>query len=131
MNLYSYVNDPLTWTDELGLKRGCWQDKFRKRSKSSVKRMRKSFTKKGGARERYLKNLAKDPNAEKIYGKKAVEQMKQGKVPDGYNVHHKKPLFRGGDNSMGNLDLMDEQTHRINSDALHYYPEGQNPYGLN
>lgn len=65
------------------------------------------------------------------FGKAAVERMKAGKVPDNMVVHHKKPLFRGGTNRKGNLILMDKADHSARSSELHWYPEGQNPFGLN
>jgi len=46
-------------------------------------------------------------------------------------VHHKKPLFRGGDNSDDNLMLMDSKYHTDNNKMLHWYEEGQNPYKRN
>ena len=57
--------------------------------------------------------------------------MKKGKVPTGKVVHHKKPLFRGGNNRNSNLDLIDAGFHKKFNKELHWYPEGQNPYGLN
>lgn len=78
-----------------------------------------------------MKYLAKQPDSIKKYGVEAVEKMKQGKVPDGMVVHHKKPLFRSGNNRNNNLDLISEKYHTDNNKALHWYEEGQNPYGLN
>jgi hypothetical protein len=64
-------------------------------------------------------------------GQAGVDRMKKGLVPDGFDVHHKKPIFRGGNNRQSNLVLMDKAYHKANSKALHWYPEGENPYGLN
>jgi len=57
--------------------------------------------------------------------------MKKGDVPTGYVVHHKKPLYRGGNNSYDNLELMKESDHSPKGKygPLHDYPEGQNPFG--
>jgi RHS repeat-associated protein len=125
-DLYAYAPNVWRWLDPFGLT--C---KVRKRSVKSVAQLRRNFEKSGGARSRFLKKLAKDPNAVKKYGKAGVEKMKKGKCPPGMVVHHKKPLFRGGNNSFSNLDLMSKKQHAKNNKALHWYPEGQNPYGLN
>lgn len=104
---------------------------FHKRTVGSVAKLRNLFDKKGGAKEKFLKWLAKQPGTAKKFGPKAVESMKKGKVPTGMVVHHKKPLFRGGTNAKKNLDLIDEGYHRDYNKDLHWYPEGNNPYGLN
>lgn len=57
--------------------------------------------------------------------------MKKGKVPDGFVVHHKKPLFRGGNNRYSNLTLMKADYHKKYNKMLHWYEPGNNPYGLN
>lgn len=49
---------------------------------------------------------------------------------DNMVVHHKLSLFRGGTNRNSNLIVMDKKYHAENNKALHWYPEGQNPYGL-
>jgi RHS repeat-associated protein len=125
--LYAYVGDPLTWHDPMGLG-ACG---LQKRKPSTVAKLRKDFSKKGGARSRFLKKEAAKRGATKKYGKAAVARMKKGQVPKNMVVHHKKPLFRGGDNRSSNLALMSKKKHRKDNKKLHYYPEGQNPFGLN
>ena len=112
-------------------KKGKYPTKYHKRSVEEVSILRKAFTKSGGARELFLKDLAATPGALEKYGQDAFNLMKNGKVPTNMNVHHKKPLFRGGSNNFDNLDLVDSDFHRLNNKALHWYPDGQNPYGLN
>ncbi|OPB11888.1 hypothetical protein BFW91_12110 [Pseudomonas fluorescens] len=125
-NLYQYSPNPLTWIDPWGLKT-C----YHKRTKSEIKKIRANFDKKGGAKEKYMKKMAKDPKSLQKYGPAGVDRMKKGQVPEGFDVHHKKPIFRGGNNRQSNLELMDKSYHKANSKALHWYPEGENPYGLN
>ena len=124
---YNYVENPNLELDLFGLAR----NKYSKRTKSNLKAMRKRFGKSG--RKKFLKRLGKDPVSLKKQGfsDADIKKIQSGKVPDGYVVHHKKPLYRGGNNNHKNLDLMDETYHQQNSKDLHYYPEGQNPYGLN
>jgi hypothetical protein len=56
---------------------------------------------------------------------------RRGQLPPGWIVHHKKPLFRGGNNDFANLRVMRESYHWRLSRRLHDYPEGLNPYGRN
>jgi RHS repeat-associated protein len=128
--LYAYVHDPNSWVDVLGLDCGK-PTKYHKRTTAEVEELRKAFDKSGGARELFLKDLAKDPKSVKRYGVEAVESMKKGNVPKDMVVHHKKPLFRGGTNDHDNLILLDKKYHSDNSKALHWYEEGNNPFGLN
>lgn len=78
-----------------------------------------------------MKKLAKEKGALEKYGAGTLEKMKKGQLPDGKVVHHKKPLFSGGNNRYSNLILMDDSYHRENNRALHWYAEGENPFGLN
>ena len=122
---YSYVRDTNSWIDEFGL--AC--EKYRKRTPKQVARLRKNFENR--LKKRYLKNLSKDKNKIKELGLSGsdVEKLKKGNVPDGYVVHHKKPLYRGGNNSNDNLDLIKRTKHDKDYSAYHNYPEGANPYG--
>ena len=54
-----------------------------------------------------------------------------GTAPPGWEVYHMQPLFRGGDNSYDNLILVPKQWHSDNFFDLHFYPEGNNPFGKN
>ncbi len=125
--LYRYVQDPASALDPYGL--AC--SSLQKRSPAEVKILRSEFERSGGARAKFLRGLAKEEGAVEKYGAQAVKDMEQGKVPQDMVVHHMKPLFRGGDNSTSNLALLDKADHSANSKAYHYYPDGQNPFGLN
>lgn len=105
--LYGYVKDPNGWLDEYGL--AC--EKYRKRTKAQVARLRKNFNNR--MRRRFLKKLAKDEQKIKEMGLSDADvvKMRNGEVPDNYIVHHKKPLYRGGNNSYDNLDLLDKDYH--------------------
>ena len=126
-NFYAYVDDSNLYIDELGL----YKSAYRKRSKASVKKLRDRFNNK--VRKKFIKKLAKDENSLKARGfsDADIEAMKKGDVPTGYVVHHKKPLYRGGNNSYDNLELMKESDHSPKGKygPLHDYPEGQNPFG--
>lgn len=119
----------MSWIDPLGLS-ACKPTKYHKRTVSEVARLRHNFERSGGVRERFLKSLSKDPDALSKWGADAVAKMSRGKLPDNMVVHHKKPLFRGGNNRYSNLELMDKDYHTVNNKDLHWYPEGMNPFGL-
>jgi len=88
-----------------------------------VDKLRREFTKAGGARAKFLKRAAKDPSVTAGLSKSAIKRMEKGKVPKGMVVHHKKPIFRGGDSRFSNLELMSRKNHQANFQALHYYPD--------
>ena len=123
---YNYVFDTNNELDLYGLARS----KYATRSKASLKAMRKAFNKRG--RKKFLKRLGKDVDALKRNGfsDDQIKQIQNGEVPKGYDVHHKKPLFRGGDNSFKNLDLMEKAEHKKFFKELHYYDGDVSPYYL-
>ena len=125
-NFYNYVFDTNNELDLYGLTRS----KYDTRSKASLKAMRKAFNKRG--RKKFLKRLGKDVDALKRDGfsDDQIKQIQNGEVPTGYEVHHKKPLFRGGDNSFKNLDLMEKSEHKKFFKELHYYDGDVSPYYL-
>jgi RHS repeat-associated protein len=131
LNLYQYAPNPISWVDPWGWCKSGKPTKFHKRTVSQVAKLRTAFDKSGGAREKFLKGLARQKGAVEKWGAAVVKDMSKGKVPSDYVVHHKKPLFRGGTNAKKNLDLIDKKYHTDYNKDLHWYPEGQNPYGLN
>ncbi|ETJ87653.1 hypothetical protein D041_3928 [Vibrio parahaemolyticus EKP-008] len=54
--------------------------------------------------------------------------IKSGRLPDGFIIHHKTPLFRGGDNSFDNFRVMNSKFHQKYNKRLHWYDEGKNIY---
>jgi hypothetical protein len=80
-----------------------------KRSKEGLDDLRKAFNSK--ERGAFLKKIAGDSeNIKKLKDAGITDDqlklLKDGKVPDGYQVHHKKPIDDGGDNSFDNLVLI-------------------------
>ena len=48
------------------------------------------------------------------FSEKDIAKMSDGKVPDGYQVHHKLPLDDGGNNDFDNLVLIkNEPYHKV------------------
>jgi len=108
------------------------RNKYQKRTPEEVEKLRKEFDGKNGARAKFVKQYADSPEAANRFTPAQLEKMKKsGQMPKGWVVHHKQPLFRGGDNSPANMRVMKDTFHRTHSKKLHYYPEGQNPYGRN
>lgn len=106
-----------------------WLDKYRTRSVTSTKKLRKEFN--NSKRAEFLKNLAKDPKSVLRFTADQLKLMAKGIVPKGFVVHHIVPLFRGGTNAASNLRLLKENFHRKFFSKLHYYVKGKNPYGRN
>lgn len=76
---------------------------------------------KEGMRAKFLKHLANNfaPVLKENLGltdKEISEMASRGRVPKGFNVHHKLPLHVGGKNELGNLILIPLMPH----DQLHH-----------
>ncbi len=87
-----------------------------KRDRASYDTLRKEFdsTKRG----EFLKSLAADPQKVQALRRTglddaAIARIGQGKVPSGYQVHHKLPLDDGGTNSLDNLVLIKNDPFHI------------------
>ena len=116
--------------DELMMK---WKGghKYRKRSPEDIAFLRREFNKTDRASYlKYLHGTASD-SFKSRFTDEEWGIIGKGQVPKGWNVHHMKPLFRGGDNSYTNLRLMRSDFHKKYSKQLHFYDEGENPYGFN
>jgi hypothetical protein len=82
--------------------------KYTKRNPADTKILRKAFR---GVRKRFVEHIS--GSAENIASLKRaglsdaqIKKLQSGKVPKGFQVHHKLPLDDGGDNSFGNLVLI-------------------------
>lgn len=80
------------------------------------KRKRKAF---GNVRKEFLMYIGQhlEPQLREMGLTDAqIKQVKGGNAPNGYNVHHKLPIFGGGKNEFSNLILMPIKPH----DELHH-----------
>ena len=110
--------------------------KYHKRTVGEVAEARKAFPAK---RKEYISDYASEAlnddnnQAHKHFTPKQLKLMEAtGKVPDGYNVHHKKPIFRCDPNENPNdLELLTEDFHSRENKKLHWYEEGKEPYDDN
>ena len=90
---------------------------YTKRSRTEYKALRKEFDNpNNGVRKQFLKKLSKLDNA--ILQKAGlsdadISSIRDGYVPDGYNVHHLIPLDDGGTNALENLILIKNEHYHF------------------
>jgi len=82
---------------------------YEKRPRPEYSELRKQFD--SGKRQEFLENLASDPQQVKLLkdagiSETGLQKMQDGRVPDGWQVHHKLPLDDGGTNDPSNLVLI-------------------------
>lgn len=84
------------------------QIEYTKRPDGEREQLRQEFD---PARKKFIQDMAGDP--EKVeqlkkagIGDTSIRKMQQGKVPQGWQVHHKLPLDDGGNNAEGNFVLI-------------------------
>ena len=87
-----------------------------KRDRDEYRDLRRAFD--AGGRSDFLKSLASDPGsrarlAEAGLSEQQVARVAEGKVPDGFQVHHKLPLDDGGTNDIDNLVLIRHDPYHI------------------
>lgn len=87
-----------------------------KRDRTEYQALRRDFD--SGVRGDFLRDLAADPA--KVEGLRragldqtAIDRIASGRVPQGFQVHHKLPLDDGGTNSFDNLVLIRNDPHHI------------------
>lgn len=83
-----------------------------KRESAESALMRKEFN--NAVRKSFLHQMASSSEAAAVFNSSDILKMRQGAVPDGWNVHHKLPLDDSGDNSFDNLALIEnEPFHKV------------------
>lgn len=87
-----------------------------KRDRTEYAQLRKQFD--STERGKFAKDLAADPDKVAQLKKaglddKAIARLAEGKIPEGYQVHHKLPLDDGGTNSFDNLVLIKNDPYHI------------------
>ena len=102
-----------------------------KRTEEELAKLRRAFN--NSEREKFLKHVASDPD--KVAQLKAaglsdidIRMMRDGGVPDGFQVHHKLPLDDSGTNDIGNLVLIkNEPYHKALTNAQGELTRGMKP----
>ncbi|WP_233230924.1 T7SS effector LXG polymorphic toxin [Listeria weihenstephanensis] len=90
---------------------------YTKRDRVEFNNLRKDFD--NGIRKKFLKSLAADNGLVATFEKvglsaQDIKKMEAGKVPTGYQVHHKLPLDDGGTNDFKNLVLIkNDPFHKV------------------
>lgn len=75
-----------------------------KRSKKDALVLRKEFNRK--AKKSFLEDLSISQEAKNHFSPEVIARMREGGVPDNWQVHHKLPLDDGGTNAPDNLILI-------------------------
>lgn len=94
---------------------------YLKRPRTQYAELRKQFD--AGARQRFLKDMANDPRQlqaleEAGIDNSGLQRMRDGRVPEGWQVHHKIPLDDGGTNDPSNLVLIkNNPAHQVLTNA--------------
>ncbi|TRW18246.1 HNH endonuclease [Glacieibacterium frigidum] len=89
---------------------------YLKRDRASYESLRREFD--GGARAGFVKSISSDPTnlaALRNAGLNdaQIARLAEGKIPQGWQVHHKLPLDDGGTNSFDNLVLIKNDPSHI------------------
>jgi hypothetical protein len=123
------IGTTLASIDELMM--GRYSNKYSARSPKDIADLRRDFEM--SDRASYLKCLHATASARfsSRFSQAEWATIGRGDLPQGWMVHHMKPLFRGGTNDYTNLRLMSVKFHSDFYQQLHWYKEGQNPYGFN
>ncbi|WP_130626809.1 HNH endonuclease [Enterobacter sp. A8] len=83
-----------------------------KRNSAEAALLRKEFD--STVRRTFIKEIANTPDAVNIFSSSQLLRMKNGKSPEGWDVHHKFPLDDSGTNSFNNLVLIEKEPyHKI------------------
>ncbi|WP_392564616.1 hypothetical protein RHO13_03935 [Orbus wheelerorum] len=85
-----------------------------KRSPEELISLRNNFNQ--GVRQKFLKNLSENDNLLKEIGFNDIDiqKIKNGRVPDGWQIHHNLPLDDSGTNDFNNLVLIrNDPYHKV------------------
>lgn len=88
--------------------------KYIRKTDAELEALRKAFDNR--VRADFVKKLASEniDDLKKLnFTDLDIADMKKGKLPTGFEVHHKLPLNDGGDNSLSNLILMQDEYHDV------------------
>ncbi|QBO35728.1 hypothetical protein EQG49_04245 [Periweissella cryptocerci] len=99
-----------------------------KRPSVEAKKLRNKFN--ASVKKSFLRNLATDEKRLQKYGltKNDIEDMRDGYVPDGWQVHHQLPLDDSGTNDFSNLVLVkNEPYHKVITNYQRSSTKGMKP----
>jgi hypothetical protein len=121
------VYGKVSFTDATGKQTSNWQ-RIGGYQKSAL---RKEFDDRG--RQDFITQFGSSAQADALVKKGVFSITDQdtmifnGVLPNGWDVHHITPLFRGGDNSYENLIPLRRDFHQTYSNILHNYPDYVQP----
>ena len=105
--------------------------KYTKRTDAAREELRKDFN--STERADFVKGLAADDAGiaklkDAGFSAKDIAKIKDGKIPQGWQVHHKAPLDDGGTNKPGNLVLIEnEPWHKAITNEQNALTKGMEP----
>jgi flagellar motility protein MotE (MotC chaperone) len=104
---------------------------YKKRPEAEREKLRKEFDSK--ERKKFLQDAANDPDKVKQLKEHGftdadINMMRNGRVPDGFDVHHKLPLDDGGTNAFDNLVLIkNDPFHKALTNLQNALTKGMSP----
>jgi predicted metal-dependent phosphoesterase TrpH len=102
--------------------------KYTKRARKDYKALRAKFN--SSVRAQFARSLGRDAELVAVLKKAGltevdIAKLKNGRIPKGYQVHHKVPLDDGGDNSFSNLVLIkNDPYHKVITNTANKMTKG-------
>ena len=101
---------------------------YTKRSRNEYKQLRSQFD--TSERKNFVQNISSDPDKVKKLKEAGltdinIKLLEEGKIPKGWQVHHKLPLDDGGTNNFDNLVLIKNDPYHVTiTNAQHEFTKG-------
>lgn len=124
---HTYFVGSLEWGFTVWSHNAC--SRYHERSSQEVASLREEFNSLKGS---FVRKYALSSEAARRFTPQQIAKMtRTGQLPDGWIIHHMRPLFRGGDNSFENFRVMPRAFHQRHFQRLHWYEPNYNPYARN
>jgi hypothetical protein len=103
---------------------------YTKRAPAETRVLRNAFNQSG--RSDFLQHLAREDNIPMLRDRglpdAQIRQLENGRVPEGFQVHHKRPLDDGGSNDFDNLVLIrNDPEHKALTNTQNALTRGMQP----
>lgn len=99
---------------------------YTKRNPVDTSSLRREFD--NTVRKKFLMDIASTPESMNNFSPSQLLRLRNGKTPEGWEVHHKLPLDDGGTNAFENLVLMEKEPyHKIFTNMQRAATKGMSP----
>ncbi|WP_236348013.1 HNH endonuclease signature motif containing protein [Enterobacter cancerogenus] len=99
---------------------------YTKRNPVDTSSLRREFD--NTVRKKFLMDMASTPESMNNFSPSQLLRLRNGKTPEGWEVHHKLPLDDGGTNAFENLVLMEKEPyHKIFTNMQRAATKGMSP----